>query len=103
MSRVNGWAECLDGNKGINNMTTLQSPIATFTTPLSATFGEVSHAISQYFGARAQKARLAAELKALREMDPHMLNDIGMKGFNRLSPAEQEVLLLDAIKHAARS
>ncbi len=29
-----------------------------------------------------------------------MLNDIGMKGFNRLAPAQQEIMLLDAIKHA---
>ena len=103
MSRANGWTECLDSNQGITNMTTFQSPIAIFTTPMSATFGKVSGAISQYFVGKAQKARLATELKVLRAMDPHMLNDIGMKGFNQLSPAEQEGLLLDAIKHAARS
>jgi hypothetical protein len=30
-----------------------------------------------------------------------MLNDIGLKGFNRLAPDQQESVLLDAIKHAS--
>ena len=84
-------------------MTTLHSPIATFTIPMSGTFNRISRALDQYRAARSQNARVTKHVALLSVLDSHMLNDIGMKGFNRLSPAEQEGLLLDAIKHAARS
>ena len=56
--------------------------------------------MNQYFASKAQKASLAKDIKLLSALDPHMLNDIGMKGFNRLTPAQQESVLLDTIKHA---
>ena len=81
-------------------MTTLQSSITTFTTPMSGTFNRISHALNQYRAARSQKARVAKHVEMLSVLDSHMLNDIGMKGFNRLAPDQQESVLLVAIKHA---
>jgi hypothetical protein len=81
-------------------MTTLHSSISTFTSPLSDVFTKINHTMNQYFAAKAQKASLAKDIKLLSALDPHMLNDIGMKGFNRLTPAQQESVLLDTIKHA---
>ena len=81
-------------------MTTLQSSITTFTTPMSEKFANVSFALAKYFERRAEKARMASDIKLLATLDPHMLNDIGMKGFNRLSPIQQESMLLEAIKQA---
>jgi hypothetical protein len=79
-------------------MTTFHSPISTFTSPLSDAFTKLNHTMNQYFAAKAQKASLAKEIKLLSGLDPHMLDDIGMKGYNRLTPADQESVLLDAIK-----
>ena len=42
---------------------------------------------------------MAKQIKLLSVLDSHMLSDIGMKGFNWLTPDQQESLLLDAIKH----
>ena len=81
-------------------MTTLLSPITTFTTPMSGTFSRVSRALNQYRAAKSQKACVAKHVKLLSVLDSHMLNDIGMKDFNRLAPVEQESVLLDTIKHA---
>ena len=80
-------------------MTTLHSPISTFTTPVSETSNRISRALNQYCAARSEKVRVAKHVKLLSVLDSHMLNDIGMKGFNRLAPEQQESLLLDAIKH----
>ena len=81
-------------------MTTLLSPITNFSTPMSGTFNRISHALNQYRVVKSQKACVAKHVKLLSVLDSHMLNDIGMKGFNRLAPAQQESVLLDAIKHA---
>lgn len=82
-------------------MTTHHSTHATFTTPQSETFANISRTVIRYFDWRAQKACLANDMKVLRAMDPHMLNDIGLAGFNRLAPAQQESLFLETIKHAS--
>jgi hypothetical protein len=79
-------------------MTTLHSTIATFTTSLSETFADMSRAISENGKARAQKAHLAHNIKVLSAFDPHLLDDIGMKDFNRLPKAEHEKLLLGTVK-----
>ena len=42
---------------------------------------------------------MAKQIALLSVLDSHMLSDIGMKGFNRLAPDQQENLLLDALKH----
>jgi hypothetical protein len=82
-------------------MTTLHSPIATFTIPMSGTFNRISRALDQYRAARSQNARVTKHVELLSVLDSHMLNDIGLKGFNRLAPDQQESVLLDAIKHAS--
>ena len=68
--------------------------------PMSATFSRISRALNQYRAAKSQKAWVAKQIELLSGLDSHMLSDIGMKGFNRLAPEQQENLLLDAIKHA---
>jgi hypothetical protein len=81
-------------------MTTLFSPITNFSTPAVETFSKISRALNQYRAVKSQKARLSKHVELLSGLDSHMLNDIGMKGFNRLAPAQQEIMLLDVIKHA---
>ncbi len=66
---------------------------------MSATFSRISRALSQYQAAKSQKAYVAKQIALLSVLDSHMLSDIGMKGFNRLAPDQQESLLRDAIKH----
>ena len=80
-------------------MTTLLSPITTFTTPISGAFSRISRAFYEYRIAKSQEARVTKHVKLLSVLDSHMLNDIGMKGFNQLAPVEQESVLLETIKH----
>jgi hypothetical protein len=80
-------------------MTTHHSTAETFTTSLSGTFANISRATIQYFEHRARKARLANDMKLVLAMDPHMQSDVGLAGFSRLAPTQQESLLLDTIKH----
>jgi uncharacterized protein YjiS (DUF1127 family) len=86
----------------VKDMTTHNSTIAKFTKPLSETFAIISRTTIQYFEAKAQRTRLAQNIRTLSELDPHILNDIGMKGYNRLSPAQRERALLNRIKHTSR-
>ena len=67
--------------------------------PMSATFNRISRALNQYLTAKSQKACVARQIELLSVLDSHMLSDIGMKGFHRLAPEQQESLLLDALKH----
>ena len=81
-------------------MTTIHSPITSFTMPMSATFSRIFRAFNLNRAAKSQKACVAKQIELLSVLDSHMLSDIGMKGFNRLAPEQQESLLLDAIKQA---
>jgi uncharacterized protein YjiS (DUF1127 family) len=74
-----------------------------YTKPLSETFADISRATSQYFEAKAHKARLAQSIKMLSELDPHILKDIGMEGFHRLSPAQKERALRNLGKYTSRN
>jgi hypothetical protein len=85
----------------VKDMTTHHSTIAKFTKPLSETFANISRTINQYFETKAQRARLAHDIKTLSAFDPYMLNEIGMQGFKQLSPAQQERAIIDRIKHAS--
>ena len=84
-------------------MTVHHSTNAKFTKPLGGTFANISRAAGQYFEARAQRARLAQSVKMLSELDPHILKDIGMEGFNRLSPAQKERALRNLGKYTSRN
>ena len=84
-------------------MTTHDSTNAKFTKPLSETFANISRTACQYFEAKAQRARLAQCIKMLSELDPHILKDIGMEGFERLPPAQKERALRNLSKHASRN
>lgn len=85
----------------VKDMTTHHSTIAKFTKPLSQTFASISRTTIQHFEVKAQRARLAHDIKSLSAVDPHILKDIGMEGFNRLPPALQESALLNWSKHAS--
>ena len=82
-------------------MTMLISPIADFAIPAIEAFARISGSLNKYRAAKAQKARVAKHAKMLAELDTHMLNDIGLKGFNRLGAEEQESLLLNTIQSCA--
>jgi hypothetical protein len=88
--------------QGVKDMKTHQLTIVKFTKPLSKTFASISRTTIQHFEAKAQKARLAHDIESLSAVDPHILKDIGMDGFDRLPPALQESALLNWSKHAAR-
>ena len=83
-------------------MKTYHLTIVKFTKPLSETFASISRMTIQHFAAKAQRARLAHDIESLSAVDPHVLKDIGMDGFDRLPPALQERKLLNWRKHAAR-
>ena len=89
--------------KGNANMTTHHSTVAAITKPLSGSFSNIARAATQYLKHRTQKARLVSDMKLLLAMDSHMLNDIGLPGFNRLTPTQQKSLLLDTIWQASRT
>jgi hypothetical protein len=76
------------------HMTMLHSTIATFSNSLSDIFAELSHAAVRHGEAKRHKTLVAQQIKALTALDPHLLDDIGLKGFHRLPLAEQERLLL---------
>jgi lipopolysaccharide export system protein LptC len=86
----------------VKDMTTHHTTIAKFTKPLSETFANISRTTIQHFEAKAQRARLVHDIKTLSAFDPHILKDIGMEGFDRLSPAQKESVFLNWSKHAAR-
>jgi hypothetical protein len=79
----------------VSDMATHLSTIAKFTKPLSAMYSSIARTASQYFDAKAQGVRLAYLVKSLTALDPHILKDIGMEGFDRLSPAQKEHALLN--------
>jgi hypothetical protein len=72
-----------------------------FPNPAIEAFARISSSLDKYCAARAQKARVAKHAKMLAEFDMHMLNDIGLKGFNGLGAEEQENLLLNTIQSGA--
>jgi hypothetical protein len=86
----------------VKDMTTHDSTNAKFTKPLSETFANISRTTCQYFEAKAHRARLAQCIRMLSEIDPYILKDIGMEGFDRLSPAQKERALMNLGKHVSR-
>ncbi len=84
-------------------MTTHQPVITSFRPPMGTTIAGIFHSITRYFELRSQSARFDCEMKVLRAMAPHMLSDIGLKGFSRMSPIEQESLLLETIRKVHRT
>jgi hypothetical protein len=86
----------------VKDMKTHHLTIVKFTKPLSETYASISRTTNQYFEAKAQRARLDYIIKSLSAVDPHILKDIGMEGFDRLPPALQERALLNWSKHSSR-
>ena len=70
-------------------MTAHHSPIAVLIKPLGGFYSCITRTTSRYIGAQAQRVRLAHLDNVLSELDPHILKDIGMEGFDRLTPAQK--------------
>jgi hypothetical protein len=79
----------------ISDMTTHHSTIAKITKPLSEMYLCLARAASQYLEAKAKGVRLNFLVRSLSALDPYILKDIGMEGFDRLSPAQKEQALLN--------
>jgi len=79
-------------------MESRQSPLVRFTLPLSGTFAVISRVTVEHFVKRAYKARLAHDVKILSLLDHCILSDIGMHGFNQLSPKQQEAALIERFR-----
>jgi hypothetical protein len=86
---LNAWTAIED-----KNMTTHHSTITKLTKSLNEIFLCISHTTGQYNEAKVQGVRLAHLNKVLSALDPHILKDIGMEGFDRLSPAQKVRALL---------
>ena len=70
-------------------MTAHHTPIAMLAKPLHGIYSSISRTTGRYIETKAQHARLTHLNKLLSELDPHILKDIGMEGFDRLTPAKK--------------
>jgi len=86
----------------VKDMKTYHLTIVKFTKPLSEMYSSVSRTTSQYLEAKTQGARLGHLIESLSALDPYILKDIGMEGFDRPSPAQKERALLNWSKHGSR-
>ena len=82
-------------------MTTHHSTIAKLAKPLNGICLCISRTTGQYLEAKVQGVRLAHLNKLLSALDPHILKDIGMEGFDQLSPAQKVRTLLNREKHVS--
>jgi hypothetical protein len=82
-------------------MTIHHSKIVKLTKPMNEIYFCISRTAGQYFEAKVHGARLAHLNKLLSALDPHILKDIGMEGFDRLSPAQKVRALLNRGKHTS--
>jgi len=70
-------------------MTAHHSSIAILTKPIHGIYSCLSRTTSRYLETKTQRVRLASLDKLLSGLDPHILKDIGMEGFDRLTPAQK--------------
>jgi hypothetical protein len=82
LSKKIGTADCRDRME--EDMTAYHSPIAILAKPLSGIYSCISRTTGHYIEMKAQRVRLAQLNNVLSELDPHILKDIGMEGFDRL-------------------
>ncbi len=66
---------------------------------LQAPLGLSLSGISQFLKRRAEQARLARQLQELQNFDQHMLQDIGLKGFEHATPEARISMLAEASRH----
>lgn len=83
-------------------MTTHHSTITKLTKSLNEILLCVSRTAGQYIEAKVQGVRLAHLNKLLSALDPHILKDIGMEGFDQLTPTQKVRALLNRDKRASR-
>jgi uncharacterized protein YjiS (DUF1127 family) len=76
-------------------MTTIVQQQANLQAPLGLSLS----GISQFLKRRAERARLARQLKELQNFDRHMLQDIGLKGFEHATPEARICMLAEASGH----
>ncbi len=71
------------------------SPIAVLAKPLGGICSCLSRMASQLIERKIRRARLVQLNNLLSRLDPHILKDIGMEGFNRLAPEQKLHVLLN--------
>jgi hypothetical protein len=79
-------------------MTMQHTMIGTFTATFTDMLADIARASAQRAALKQRKARVATHIKALSALEPRLLDDIGLKGFDRLTPDAQESLLLGQIQ-----
>jgi hypothetical protein len=75
-------------------MTMQHTAIGSFTATFSDMMADIARAAAQRSAMKRRKASVAPHIKALSALEPRLLDDIGMKGFDKLAQPEQERLLL---------
>jgi hypothetical protein len=81
-----------DINKGIINMTTYIQR-ETSKTLLSLELLGIPWSINQFLGRRAEQAKMARQMEEFQSFDPHMLEDVGLKGFEHATEDEKKRML----------
>lgn len=70
-------------------VTTNHSAMARLAKPLNGVFSCIARGTSHFFEAKVHDIRLAQLNKLLSGLDPHILKDIGLEGFDRLTPTQK--------------
>jgi hypothetical protein len=70
-------------------------PMATLTKPMSGICSCIFRTTGHYIQIRLQRAKILQLNSVLSELDPHILKDIGMEGFERLTPEQKFRTLVD--------
>lgn len=70
-------------------------PMATITKPLSGIFLCISRTTGHYIQTKVQRTKLLQLNNILSDLDPHILKDIGMEGYERLTPDQKLRVLRD--------
>jgi hypothetical protein len=70
-------------------------PVATFTKPLSGICSCISRTTGRYIQIKLHRAKILKLSSVLSELDPDILKDIGMDGFERLTPEQKFRKLAD--------
>lgn len=73
----------------METVTTNHSPLARLTRPLNGVFQCIARGTGHLFEAKVHDIRLAQLNKLLSGLDPHILKDIGLEGFDRLTPTQK--------------
>lgn len=70
-------------------------PTGTLTKPLSGICSCISRTTLHYIQTKVQRTKLLQLNNILSDLDPHILKDIGMEGYERLTPDQKLCALRD--------